>query len=709
MKRSILICLCLLLLPPALFAADPMLVYFENASGSTTLKLENGNVVKGADLVFGMPLPAGTTVSTGKGDSAEIRLPNGSIIRLSEETTFTIVTLQNQKEAKENRFALETGKFRAVAARVAGGGERYTFRTKNTACGVKGTDLGMEVGVDPATGNPLPAKAFVFGGLVELVKLDDSGNETGRLELGAGQWADAGAALFQALVMSPGVTEGFRKGLEFLKLDPKTVPGQTVSAAGPGPEGGPETPPEPDWMKALRDLIGLEIGTVTIGNDTYAKAILSPKFKLDDFKLSLYLPVIYKTNLFDPNDWYKPDGNNEWSFGTDASFGDNWWLRVGDIAYDLILKIKGLEVGAPGDPFFLKVGNLDDFIVGHGLIMRNYANDADFPAVRRIGFNLGVDTGPFALELVSNDLGMAVKALPEIAGTRLCFRPFHPFDLGLGITFLADWNPADGDSTVGDPMFFNAGLDLDLPIVRDKGFGLTLYADFAAMLPYFRYDVPGSPALPAGFAFDAIWYGPDGGKSFRNYGAAAGASGNVSLFEWRLEARYYTGKFKPALFDAAYDRTKRDYVNEVIDYLRNPADPANQTTTFGIYGEGAFMIEKVFSITVGYLAPLAFTQSGVEYGNDDFFQIKFTLEPKVIPVVGIFGSISFERTGFVSGFAGGLPALFDEHTVVRVTVGYPVVEGLSILFHYTTALALNPSTGVSSLAPSFTFETVIGF
>jgi hypothetical protein len=716
MKRLVRISMILFLIaliPAAVFAVDPKLLYFENPSKGLSLTLDTGAVLKGPDLVLGMSLSSGTTVATRKGDSIELQMGNGSIIKIQEETTFTIVSVAKQKGATENRFKLDAGKFRAVAAKVAGGGEPYAFQTKSAVCGVRGTDLGMQVDVD-SSGNPLPAKAFVFEGQVDFTKLDDAGKELGKISIGSGQWADAGAAVFEAIKMTNEVLQQFRQGLDFNKLDPRQVPGQTIAAVdGTTPVNGTDTPttppPEPDWVKALRDIIGLEIGAVTIGNDTYAKAILAPKFRIDQFKLSLYLPVIYKTNMFDPGDWYRPDGNNEWSFGTDESFGDNWWLRIGDIAYDLILKIKALEFGGRADPFFLKVGNLDDLTIGHGLIMRNYANDSDFPALRRVGFNLGVDTGGFGFELVSNDLGMAFKALPEVTGTRIYFRPFMPFALAFGVSLLADLNPADGDTLVGDPAFFNAGLDLDFPLVKEKDFNITLFADAALMLPYFRTEVSGSPVIPAGFAFDAIVYGPAGSKAFRNFGAAAGAIGNVSLFEWRLEARYYTGKFKPAFYNAIYDRVKRDNVNDVIAYLRNPNDPANLTTTFGIYGEGSFSIEKVFSVTLGYLCPLAFTSTGVGYGNDDFFVIKFKLEPKVIPVVGIYGEIAYERSKFISSFASGLPALFDQNTVVRATIGYPVTPGLSILFHYTTTQVIDPGTGTASLVNSFTFETVISF
>jgi hypothetical protein len=714
MKRvSVMLILFLILATMPAFAADSVLAYFENNSGNLRLTAPGGVIVKGADLKPGLKLGPGTSVVTEKKDLIEIALGNGSILKIQENTSFTIVSLRGANNSKTSAFELQKGRFRTIAAKMSGD-EKLTFKTPNAACGVRGTDTGAEVLTDPATDAPLPAQIFVFDGVVDVSKLDAAGQVLETIAVGAGQWVDSGLEAFKALVMDKALIEKFMKGLEFKQLDPAQVPGHVkadVTSTGPdtatGPEPGPA--PEPDWMKTLRDIIGMEIGAVTIGDRTYAKAVLAPKFTIGKLKLSLYLPIIYQSNLFDPSDWYRPDGNQEWSFGTDREFGDNWWLRAGDFAYDLVLKIKGLEYGRQHDPFFIRLGSLNTFTIGHGLIMRNYANDSDFPAVRRVGLNLGVDTGPFGFEIVTNDIGLDIKAEPEIAGLRLYFRPAHPFPLAIGLTLLADFDPAGNAPGVGDPMFFNLGLDLDFPIVESDGLSIIAFADAAVMLPYFREDVPGSTVIPAGFAFDAIIHGPDGDKAFRNFGAAAGLLGNVSLFEWRLEARYYTGKFRPTAYNAAYDRVKLDYVNELIDYLRNPGDDANQVTTFGVYGEGVLSIEKIFSLTLGYFAPLAFSPDGVAYGEDDYFQIKFTLEPKVIPVVGIFGSIAYERTGLVSGFSGGLPELFDEHTVVKTTIGYPVTEGLQILFHYTTTRALDPGAGTYHLVHAFTFETVIDF
>ncbi|HEQ71539.1 MAG TPA: hypothetical protein ENN69_03540 [Spirochaetia bacterium] len=719
MRRTLAIIFSFLFLSGALgFAGEPYLIYFENPSGGLRL-IQPGNVVKAGDeLVFGMTIPIGTTVVTENGDSVELQLANGSIIKIHENTNFTIISIQGENGAQKSEFDMQVGKFRAVAGKVSGD-EQYTFRTRTAVCGIRGTDTGAECLVDPTTKKLLPAKIFVFDGVVDVTKLDAAGNALGSLVLRTGQWVDTGAANFSPLRMDPAMLEGFKRGLHFQKLDPRKVPGhETGTDVPPSVDTIPDTgtedtteagAEEPEWVKSLREILGLQIGTVMIADETYGKVVLTPTFRAGNLTLSLYLPIIYRTNMFDPEDWYRPDGNNEWSFGTDPSFGDDWFARIGDAAYDLILKIKGLEYGRQRDPFYLKLGNLSTFTIGHGLIMRNYANDADFPSLRRIGFQLGVDTGPFGWEVVSNDLGMAFKGEPEILGSRIYFRPAYPFSLAVGLTIMADLDPAKSVPNLGDPIFFWGGLDLDFPLVESETFGLVAYGDFALMLPYFRETVPGVPSIPAGFAFDAIIHGSSGEEGFKNFGIAVGVLGNISIFEWRLEGRFSNGMFRPGFMNAIYDRVKLSYVQEVISYLQNPDDPAYTTATVGIYGEGVINIGGICSLTVGYLCPVDFTESGPAYGDNDFFQIKFQLEPHVIPVVGIFGSISYERNGFVSSFRGGLPELFDDNTVVRTTIGYPIAEGLNILFIYTTTQQRDDDTGASTLVHAFTFETVIEF
>ncbi len=716
----------------AVFAQAPLLAYFENPSGGLKIRESNGTELSGDKLKIGNRVPVGSTVITEEKDYVELQLVNGTIIRINENSNFTITSIQGLNGAKENSFELYVGKFRTVAAK-ASGEERYRLRTRTAVCGIRGTDTGIEALYDESVPGNIGAKIFVFDGEVEVTKLDALSQKTlGSITLKGGQWADTTTARFKPEIMSARLRTDFLRGLKFKKLDPAKVPGHTgtatstqpLSDAGEGPTGT-TTQAEPEWVKALRQMLGMEIGTVTIGDITYAKAILQPVIKFDDFRLVLYLPIIYQSNMFDPQDWYQPDGNNEWSFGSDPKYKDDLGGRIGDIFADLILKIKSLEYGQLRDDFFIKLGNLDDITIGHGLIMRDYANDSEFPAIRRLGFNLGMDFNTVGFELMCNDLAQAARGKPEIMGARFYVRPAgKSFPLAFGLSAVVDLNPANslegytGPTTTGDPVFFNFGLDTEFPLVETDAFGLVLFADVACMLPYFREKVAGG--IDSGFAFDAIWHGPSGDETLSNYGIAAGLLGNVGEFDWRLEARYSTGMFKPAFYNALYDRLRGPYIYDVIDYLLNPGTAENMASTFGIYGEGKYTWEKVLSFTAGYLLPLNLEDGNVTMGDDDYLILQFTLEPGVIPVVGIYFQISYERTRFIQTLAEGEQNnlnLFDENTVIKTAVGYPLTENINIIFYLTSSLMRDTETGDivydgsgrPKVATTISFETQISF
>ena len=91
------------------------------------------------EIYYGMELLPGDTVKT-YGSTAELRLdPNGSILKLANDTNFQIQALQTD-EYSSNDFALFGGKLRTIAART-GTGENYSIQTQSTVCGVRGTDF----------------------------------------------------------------------------------------------------------------------------------------------------------------------------------------------------------------------------------------------------------------------------------------------------------------------------------------------------------------------------------------------------------------------------------------------------------------------------------------------------------------------------------------------------------------------------------------
>ena len=762
MKRALGIAAFFLFVAGALFAQEPVAIleYYDD-DFEVVITDADGNDYE--FISFGMELLPGDTITT-YASTAEIRLdPNGTIIKVGEDSEFTIDSISGYQGAESNNFSMTVGRIRTVAASVAGAS--YNIRTPTSVGGVRGTDFVMDY---------IPGEVDELGvieGEVEFVN-----TETGEsVTLGAGQGANTFAEVFEAVEWAQEKFQQFLQDLDFQELNPTEVPeGQQVSETDDGepedtePEDtddqpadtGPvvvEPPPaetgdgedgdgegEPDEgdapapsfvddaMDWLGDIFAADIGSVTLDGQTYAKAVLQPTFELGDFRLGLYLPIIYQNNLFDPTDWYRPKGNNEWSFGTDEAFAgeeNEVLLRIGDILNDLALKIRFMEYGNLRDPFFFKVGNVSGLTVGHGLLMRNYANDADFPAVRRTGVNLGVDFGAAGFEAVVNDLGE-----PEIFGGRFYLRPFHPtFGLAFGPSAVADIDPAgdlpetntDGEAVFvetrqADPAFLNVAFDLDLGIIETDPFSLVLFADAGGMMPILDEaitDVDGN-TVPAGLRTEVLFDATGDSVQFNNFGVTAGVLGNIFIFDYRFEFQWFDGFFKPGFYDESYDRLRGERARDVVNYLRNPGNPEYDQTTLGVYGTGSATIAEVFSIELGYLWPWYFDENDVpQYSDNDRFVIKLGAEEGLIPL-GITANISYERTKFIPMIIGEDQALtlFDANTVFKGEVVVPLAPILDFAAVISTAVRRDSAGNViygpndaPEIAPTVSIETRIGF
>lgn len=672
-----------------------ILEYFED---DLEIEITGADGVALTDIYYGMDLNAGDTIRTNR-TAAEIRLdPNGSIIKLSQFTVFTIDSLQKSSE-ESNDFSLVSGKIRAIAAR-AGIGERYLIKTQSAVCGIRGTDFGV-ISIPGSE-----ERAFVVNGLIDYT--NSLTNQ--KIQLGSGMVGDALAEVFQAIAASAEQMNELVKDVLFEQLDPAVVPGhdkteeavegESEEAAAESDEPAveestdktKEAAAESAVLSAIFQILGLEIGTVTIDGDTYSKAIVQPTFNIGKLKLSLYLPIVYQTDLFDPNDWHKPEGNNEWSFGFDQN-------EIKDIAMDflsdLFLKIRYIEWGKQRDPFFFKVGNINSVTLGHGILMRDYANDMDFPAIRRVGLNLGIDKGGYGFETVANDL-----ADPEIFGSRFYFRPVGK--LAFGLSSVVDINADEAADTVvpHDTVILTAAADLDFPLMENDILSFIFFADIAGMVPYM------DGAFKDEMIFDSA------NNSFRNYGWNAGLFGNILFVDYRLEYRYFDGVFKPSFFNSSYERLRGNFVTEITDYLASPTDT---DPVMGIYGEGSFSIFGKINTTIGYMWP--WDKNGPS--DEDEFLFKVAIEPGTIPVIDIYGSISYHRTKFIPTLldrgAGANLTLFDANTAFTGEIVYPLAPTLALAAIVGTSLKtvdgviVYGSNGYPEMVPVITIETRIGF
>ncbi|HOX16907.1 MAG TPA: FecR family protein [Spirochaetales bacterium] len=726
MKRVIaLLALALAFAPLGAFAqsgtaAPSFVLEFVDGSTLTVVTPDGVTLAYGTGILEADSVPVGSTIKTGADTTAEFRMvPNKTLVKIARGTTIRLEKL-GATPADPNVIALAAGKIRAVAAK----GGKYEVKTPTTVAGVRGTDftLSFEDGIK----NVLTVKE----GLVDFARLAADGSLTDSLSVAAGQFADAFSSSFQAAAFTAELfaSEFGDVGIDELKIDAiKAIGADAGTGAGSdiasgdgtaaddgtiaeaGDEGEPSILPdaEPAVESALiqwmREYLGMEIGSIAIDGVTYSKAVLQPVIKLGKLEAALYLPIVYSSNLFDPADWYKPRGNDEWDFGAEYGWKEEPVLAAVDALRDTALKFRYLEYGEPlEDEFFFKLGNVPDFTVGHGLIVRNYANDADFPAVRKLGLNFGLDLGGWGFEALVND-----ALYPEIYGGRLYARPIKDFGLALGLQGVVDWSPARAldqasvpgvsAADVGDPIFISAGLDFDLPVVDLGIFSARLFAEGALTVPYTRTDVGTATAgLQSGLVWD--------GSTLRNWGAASGLMGNILFIDWRLEYRYFTGLFRPAFYDSGYDRKRTAYAVEYAQYYDDPIAYGDlKPAVMGIYGEGGGSILKdKLTFDFGYFWPWSPEAGGSLMDQlavaDDYFVARLAIKKGLIPLIDAAGSISYEHTKFVrtlAGLEGGDVTLFDENTVFKgeIVVPVPKAPGLDLAVLFSTATARDPATG----------------
>ncbi len=669
------------------------------------------------DVYMGMELFKGSTIKT-YNTSAEIKLkPNGSILRLSENSVFQIEAFQNSLE-ESNDFSLFNGKLRVIAARAGFGYENYSIITQSAVCGVRGTDFVIDsIGV-----------LAVMEGKVEFSSLLNGDT----IDVTGGQWADVFADTFSALNASADKMNSVFRGMDFKGAEPSEVPGHQNSAAeqydeekdaqeaeepsedkqeekdseppekpvteqkgsaaanitGRIPEDSPadneeepatfETGSESGLLDGLfgglRDIFALEIGSININGITYAKAVVHPKFEIGKFKARLYLPVIYQDNPFAPSTWYRPAGNNEWSFGTDKNKPLDITL---DIVNDIFLKIEYLQWGDNGDDFYLKFGNLNNMTIGYGILMNDFTNNFEFPAVRKIGVNTGISLGKFGFEAVLDN-----AAFPTIIGGRMFLKPLGIFPINFGISAIADINPdseVESEPELWNPMILNGGVDIGFPI---SALRTTIFAEAAGMI--YR---------------DTSWHletiynksAPDFLTALNNYGVSAGLFGDIlSFIEYRFEYRLSKGIFKHTFYDNNYLADKTAQYNQIKAFISNPLDTQYQALSMGVYGDLSLNFFDALTIKGGYLWPWEVSSTGyVKPSDDDYFILKAEIMPDVIPLVGIYGSVSYTRQRLVHSINQAVNGtetftLINPDSLLSGEIVYPFDPSLDIAVQFST-------------------------
>ena len=110
----------------------------------------HGEGARACPLRINDPLKQGDKVTTGKEALIEIQLPDGSFIRFSENTEFSVTDLIYKGRTRERsfKFKMFLGRAWANAKELAGRGKNFEIVSETAVAGIKGTTFRMNVEKD---------------------------------------------------------------------------------------------------------------------------------------------------------------------------------------------------------------------------------------------------------------------------------------------------------------------------------------------------------------------------------------------------------------------------------------------------------------------------------------------------------------------------------------------------------------------------------
>lgn len=111
---------------------------------------------------------------------------------------------------------------------------------------------------------------------------------------------------------------------------------------------------------------------------------------------------------------------------------ENW-----DEPSDFFEKLYFVRWGHPGDPLYIKVGAIDNYRLGYGLLMSRYSNTIQYPSVIRTGLELGIQGETYGFQGMMNNFAETFNGGGVVAG-RLSYKVIG--DLEIGVSAVADIN-----------------------------------------------------------------------------------------------------------------------------------------------------------------------------------------------------------------------------------------------------------------------------
>lgn len=343
-------------------------------------------------------------------------------------------------------------------------------------------------------------------------------------------------------------------------------------------------------------------------------------------------------------------------------------LRMGDYVKfeDYLRIIRYVRWAQKGDPFYIRVGQLDYSLLGHGSIIYNYRNNASYD-MRRTGIELDLNFEKFGFESMYSNvidkglLGLRAYVKP-LKFTSLAKIPvINGFEIGAtyarDLSEYADYSHINTHTQIDSSRSGLSiyGFDFGLPIISYSFLKSTLYYDFAQISNY-------------------------------GHGSSIGINMNFSgmgilnirgKYEYRINGANYI----PAYFNAFYEHDRFNYTNRLSksDTLWQVA--ANR----GYFGELIVSILNTFYIIAGYQAPVDVQNQGMLHA-----------ELQLPEIAGIVVRGAFDKTRI------GRVFMLDDNSILGAEIGYKPVKYLLVSMLYQQTFSNRNPDGSLRTDGSFT-------
>lgn len=446
-------------------------------SSGTVLVRPSGETEFNVDAEMGMGLHVGDAIMTGEdGFIAVIFTKDKSLVKIRKDSEVTIREEYSVRTVKINQG-------RVLASVTPGVKGAFRIETPTSVASVKGTKFWT------VTNSQYGDRFYGVEGDVNVMNLI-TGVET---NLAPGQM----------IISTP------QGQIVNMPVDESEIP-QDIDPdeAQPEPEPEPQVPPEEEQVyqpqpqttqpgaaetaaapsetpatEAAEPLeksgggkpfgMGLGLGSVTIDNKIYNQIALRPEFRFG--KLAIALDVaIYMDEQ--------------------GKIREEEWDEISDY----IDKFYYIRWAQPGDPFFAKLGAMDNTTLGYGILMNGYSNTTEYPQVRKVGIHTGMQMEKLGWEaFIANAKEITG---PGLLATRITYKPLKKLPLRVGGTVVADVYPYKGlpdsdEDEVADALDMYPGKD-DNVVIDDLRNNFSL-----PQREYLRsigYDMPSETIIDQG-------------------------------------------------------------------------------------------------------------------------------------------------------------------------------------------------------------------